>query len=82
MTHPAFLDGSFAHLKLGALPSKRDPRQLQLARYLPTLPPIPTNAGPDDRRPELADVRQRRSRRLHLRAVGHMIQAWTAALAR
>lgn len=79
--HPVLAEhGSFAHLPLGRLPSRHDPRQLMLAKYLraaalPTPPPAYdlTTAVPswpmygNDR---LGDCT--------LAALAHLIQGWTA----
>lgn len=81
--HPHFdPDTGFAHLPLGALPSVHDLRQLQLATYL-DLAALPTI-------PDLADLTlavkswpmygNDRLGDCTVAAVGHMIQAWSAAV--
>lgn len=81
ITHPHFDEhGSFAGLRLGALPPKRDARTLQFAKYVDdayTLPKIPKTlhapAGvtwPMYGNDRLGDCT--------VAAAGHMIQAWTS----
>lgn len=77
--HPAKVDGSFAHLRLGRLPVKHDPRTFILERYVePHLPVPPVTVDltaavptwPMYGNDELGDCT--------CAAAGHMIQGWTA----
>lgn len=81
--HPAMRAGSFAHLPLGRGPMRVDKRTLQLVHYLTTkLPKIPaayTLAGRVTTWPMYGNDRLGDCT---LAAVGHMIEAWTAAVAR
>lgn len=81
--HPEYeIAGSFAHLKLGRLPPKHDPRTLLFASYLDetiVLPEIPEEADwtlgvrqwPMFGNDRLGDCT--------IASAGHMIQAWTTA---
>ena len=79
--HPAFsADTGFAHLKLGRLAKRHDPRTLQMARYLDEskLPPIPATLAvvkvptwPMYGNDRLGDCT--------CAAAGHMVEAWTEA---
>lgn len=81
MTHPAFsANTGFAHLRLGKLPKRVDPRTLQFARYIDhaTLPPIPSSLAvvavpswPMYGNDKLGDCT--------CAAAGHMVEAWSQA---
>lgn len=78
--HPAW-DGGFSRVRLGRLSSRHDPRLLRLAKYidlaeLPSVPPAWDLTGevlswPMYDNDRLGDCT--------CAAVGHMVQAWTAA---
>lgn len=77
--HPALVDGSFKHLRLGRSPARRDPRTLELANYIDVsaLPPIPSaqdwsgavSSWPMYGNDELGDCT--------VAALGHMIECWS-----
>lgn len=80
--HPELARGSFAHLRLGKLARKNDPRTLRLAKYLTPEAAYPVAADwttgvsswPMYGNDSLGDCT--------CAAAGHMIQAWTAAVGR
>lgn len=84
-THPELeREGSFAHLPLGKAPAARDDRTLRLADYLDAtvvLPKVPTRAdfSVSDGFPMYDNDR---FGDCTCAAVGHMIQAWSAAAGR
>lgn len=82
MSHPALIDGSFAHLRLGALAPRKDVRTLQLAKYLDDTVVLPVTPTHFDYTTKVVSWPMYGNDRLGdctCAAAGHMIQAWNAA---
>lgn len=81
--HPEFAAfDSFAHLKLGRLPSKNKPTQLRLAKYL-TPRDLPEPPASFDLTGDVAAWPMYDNDRLGdctCAAAGHMVEAWSAAI--
>ena len=73
--------GSLAHLRLGRLPSRNDPRTLQLAKYLPVagLPKRPTSCDWTHNVPAWPMYGNDTLGDCTIAAAGHMIEAWSVA---
>jgi hypothetical protein len=82
MTHRAMIDGSFAHLKLGRLPARQDPRTLMLARYIDSAVVLPTVPAAVDHTTDVPSWPMYGNDTLGdctCASAGHLIQCWSAA---
>lgn len=80
--HPELARGSFAHLRLGKLPRKNDPRTLRLAKYLTPEATYPDHVDWTAEVPSWPMYGNDSLGDCTCAAAGHAIQAWTAAAGR